>query len=223
MTEPRFHLYIKATSNGTGVGDCPFSQRSYMYCLLKGLTTDLKIVPIDFNAKPAEFLKLTPKGTTPVLVDTHTDHVITDSAEISMYLDQLFPETDKLHVDESALDAIGGVFPKLWAYLKNKESSVEEEKKAALIEELQKLNTFLRCKSSAGKYLIGDRLCELDCQILPKLRHLQVAGKHIKNFEIPSELNTLKEYIKAGESHEVFQSTSASDEEILIGWKRRLE
>ena len=223
MSEPRFHLYMKASRNGTGIGDCPFSQRSHMFCHLKRLHADIKIVPVDFTVKPAEFLKLTPKGTTPVLVDTQTDHVITDSADISKYLDDLFPESEKLEYDAAALIAIAGVYPKLVAYIKNKDPSAEEKVKAALIDDLRKVNDFLKTEGSPGKYLVYDRLCDLDCQILPKLRHVQVAGKHFKGFEIPEEFQDLKEYIKAGESHDVFRSTCCPDEEIIHGWKRRLE
>ena len=224
MSEPRFHLYIKASRDGTGVGDCPFSQRSNMFCRLKGLGTDLKTVPVDFTAKPAEFLKLTSTGSTPVLVDTHTDRVITDSADISKYLDELFPESEQLESDKvAALAAISGVFPKLGAYIKNRDTSVDEKVKSELIDELRKINDFLKTESSPGKYLVSDRLCDLDCQILPKLRHVQVVGKHFKEFEIPEEFKELKEYIKAGESHEVFRLTCCPDEEIVHGWKRHLE
>ena len=223
MSEPRFHLYIKASRDGNGNGDCPFSQRANMYCHLKQLGSNVKIIPVDITAKSEEFTKLTSSGTTPVFVDTHTNEVITDSGRIPKYLDELFPDSCQSKPDESAVNAMGGIFPKFAGYIKNKDQSLDEEKKTALVGELKKLNEFLKPKIFQGPYLSGDHLCDLDCQILPKLRHVQVAGKRYKGFEIPDEFIELKEYIKAGEKHEVFQSTCAPDEEFIHGWKRHLE
>lgn len=223
MSDPRFQLYVKAGNDGACIGDCPFSQRSNMYCCLKGIAADVKIIPIDFRAKPESFLKLTKTGTTPVLVDTQSDTVITDSAEISEYLNKTFPEPAIQPSEGAVIDAASGIFPKFAAFMKNKDPALEETVKTALINELGKLNEFLKTNTNRGKFLVCDELCEVDCQTLPKLRHVQVAGKHYKGFEIPEEFKELKEYIAAGESHEVFRSTCAPDEEIIYGWKRHLE
>lgn len=223
MSEPRYHLYVKAGRDGACVGDCPFSQRANMFCRLKGLAADVKIIPINLSAKPESFLKLTKAGSTPVLVDTQTGTVVTDSAEISEYLNKIVPEPSIVPSGDAAVAAASGIFPKFVGFMKNKDSSAEETVKEALISELEKLNNFLKANKSQGKFLVCDDLCDIDCQVLPKLRHVQVAGNHYKGFEIPEGLKELMEYIAAGERHEVFQTTCAPDDEFIYGWKQHME
>lgn len=114
---------------------------------------------------------------------------------------------------------MSGIFPKFAAMMKNKDPSKDGELKEALTAELTKLNTYLtEQRGSDDCFMLSDNLCELDCQILPKLRHIQVAGKHYKNYEIPEELSALKKYIKCGEESKVFKDTCPPDKEILWGW-----
>ena len=223
MTEPRYQLYVKAGRDGACVGDCPFSQRANMFCRLKGLEADVKIIPINLSAKPESFLKLTKAGSTPVLVDTKTNTVITDSAEISEYLNKTVTNPAIKPQSNAAVAPASGIFPKFVGFLKNKDPAAEETLKMALLKELKKLDDFLKENKSQGKFLVCDDLCEIDCQVLPKLRHVQVAGKHYKGFEIPEELKELRDYIAAGQSHEVFQTTCAPDEELIHGWKQHME
>lgn len=223
MSEPRYHLYVKAGRDGACIGDCPFSMRANMFCHLKGLEADLKFVLIDLTDKPESFLKLNPAGTCPVLVDTQTNSVITDSAEISEYLCKTVPEPAIKAPDAAAADAVAGLFPKFVAFIKNKDPALEETVKTALVGELGKINEFLKTEGARGQFMVCDALCDVDCQLLPKLRHVQIAGKHYKGFEIPEEFKELRDYISAGESHEVFRSTCPPDAEFIHGWKRHLE
>lgn len=223
MSEPRYHLYVKAGRDGACVGDCPFSQRANMFCHVKGLEADVKIIPINLSAKPESFLKLTKVGSTPVLVDTQTETVITDSAEISEYLNKTVPDPSVKPPSDAAVAAASGIFPKFVGFIKNKDPSAEEGLKTALIKELEKLNNFLEENKSQGQFLVCNDICEIDCQVLPKLKHVQVAGKHYKGFEIPEELKELRGYIAAGESHEVFRTTCAPDDEFIHGWKQHMQ
>ncbi|KAL8582055.1 hypothetical protein ACOMHN_028036 [Nucella lapillus] len=217
---PRFEIYVKAASDGKRVGDCPFSQFVSMVTQLKVPQDQYTHTPVDFNNKSKDFLALSPEGSVPVLVDTETREVRTNSQLIVKYIDDHFPNPS-INVDYSgpAVEACSGVFPKLAALLKNKDRDAIPALRKALEEELTKVDLFLKSKGD-GRFLTGDALSALDCSLLPKLRHVQVAGKHFQKFEIPGRLDSLHRYIQAGEACEAFQKTSYPDEEIIHGWGR---
>ncbi|XP_076448273.1 uncharacterized protein LOC143284993 isoform X2 [Babylonia areolata] len=217
---PRFEIYVKAASDGKSIGDCPFSQFVSMVAQLKIPQDQYIRTPVDFNNKSKEFLALNPEGTVPVLVDCETKEVIANSQLIVKYIDNKFPEPDiKVDYSGPAIEACSGVFPKLAAFLKNKDKEAIPTLRKALEDELAKLDAFLKTDEH-GRYLLCDSPCALDCSLLPKLRHVEVAGKHFQKFEITEGLDALHRYIKAGESCPAFQSTSYPDEEIISGWSR---
>ncbi|KAK7101773.1 uncharacterized protein [Littorina saxatilis] len=218
---PRFEIYVKAACDGRSVGDCPFSQYVCMVADIKIPKDQYTLKPVDFSNKTKEFLELNPSGCVPVLVDTSTNKVIADSQLIVKEIDKLFPEPDlKSTYDGPAVQACSSVFPKLVAFLKNKDKDKIPELRKALEDELTKLDLYLKSENCCGPFLVGDKMCALDCSLLPKLRHLQVAGKYFQKFEIPESLDALRHYIEVGEACEPFQNTKYDDEEIIKGWGR---
>ena len=218
---PRFDIYVKAASDGQSTGDCPFSQYVSMVAHLKIPREQYRFIPVDFNNKSPEFLKLNPEGSVPVFVDTSTNQVIANSQLIIKDIDEKFPEPSiQLDYAGPAVEACSGVFPKLAAFLKNKDRETAPALRKALEDELAKVDSFLQSAECSGPYLVCNNLCALDCSLLPKLRHVQVAGKYFQNFEIPESLTALHKYIQAGEACDAFQNTSYADEEIIKGWSR---
>lgn len=112
-----------------------------------------------------------------------------------------------------------GFFGRLVTLMKNKEPEKEAQLHEDLTSELQKLNDYLAARTTPGSYLAGDRISDLDCQVLPKLRHVEVAGRHYKNYEIPSKLSALKNYMK-NEGCDVFKNTCPADSDIIWGWSK---
>lgn len=220
-TEARFQLFVKAGKDGKCVGDCPFSQRVNMYAHLTLNESDVEISTINTSDKPEYFLKLNPEGKVPVLIDRQNDNkIIPDSSEITQYLNKLFPKPEvQQGYSGPANEASSGIFPKFAAMMKNKDSSMDDEVKANLVAELNKLNDFLAANNDS-KYLLCNNVCELDCQVLPKLRHVQIAGAYYKNFNIPEEFTELKQYIQNGEADVAFRSTCPADDEIVWGWSK---
>lgn len=118
-------------------------------------------------------------------------------------------------------EAVSGIFPKFAAMMKNKDPAKDAELKDALTSELAKLNTYLaENRKSEDQLLLCQDLCELDCQILPKLRHVQVAGSYFKQYEIPQNFTALKDYIRCGETNTPFKETCPPDKEIIWGWSK---
>lgn len=221
MSKTRFEMYVKAGSDGISIGDCPFSQRANMYTQLKIPAELVTVIPIDITNKTEEFLKLNPEGKVPVLVDHEKNKVIADSGAITSYIHDNFASPD-LHQNYSgpAVQASSGVFGKLAALLKNSDPASIPKLKEDLEKELRALDDFLKCADCEGPFLVCDRICELDCSVLPKLRHVQVAGKYFQGFQIPEDCVALLEYIRKGENTDVFRQTCPKDEEIIKGWSR---
>ena len=118
----------------------------------------------------------------------------------------------------AARDATDGVFGKLAVLLKSSPTDEVEKLTAALTAEFIKCNEYLA--SITHKYLLCDSLSDIDCSVLPKLRHVQVAGKHFRDFNIPEQCNALIEYIRHGEATDEFKQTCPKDSEIIHGWSQ---
>lgn len=217
----RFHLYVKAGNDGKCFGDCPFSQRVCMFANLKIAAEEFQVIPVDITNKPESFLQLNPEGKVPVLVDLQNENkIIPDSGKIVEYLENIFPQPAVIMSNQIAEDASSGIFPKFAAMMKNKDAAADTSLKDALIAELKKLDDYLAQKSSPGAFLVDNNICELDCQVLPKLRHVQVAGKKYKQFDIPAELSALHQYIQLGEASDVYRKTCPADDQIIWGWSK---
>lgn len=223
MGSPQFEMYVKADSSGKAIGDCPFSLRALMYSHLKvgDWSRVFKVIPVDLQNKPPEFLKLNPAGTTPVLVDKENGEVIADSGEITKYINNTFQEVHTQHEYEGqAVEATAGIFGKLVSLLKNTDPSQTAQLTEALTAELRKLETFLANPEHTGKYLLGDELSELDCSLVPKLKHVLAAGSHYRNYSIPEDMVNVHKYLKNGLECSCFQAVCPPDAEFVHGWKR---
>lgn len=224
MGEERFLLYCKASADGQEFGDCPFSQRSYMCTRIKIPEEQFKMVPVNITDKPEWFTQISTTGKVPLFVDTKTGKTISDSADINLYINSLFPDPSvKMDCEGPACEAVNGIFPKLGPWLKNKDPSKDLDLKNALLQELSKMETYLSSGQRKGTFLLSDELSDLDLSILPKLLHLMVAGKVFKKFEIPSEkYPRILEYIENGHNNEFFIKTRPKDKEIIWGWQQHM-
>lgn len=221
---PRFDVYVKASSiDGKGLGDCPFSQ--YVTMVIDLLGADARVIHINLEDKPKEFLELNPKGNVPVLVDTEKDDtVIADSQKIVEYLQNEFPGSNlNVDYDGPALSACSKVFMKLAGCLKNKDEALKDKHLNGLLEELNGVNSYLGSAECPGPFLLGDKMSAIDCSFLPKLAHLKVAGKRYLQFEIPSGLEALHNYMEVGMKSQPFYKTSCDDKEIISGWQKHVE
>ena len=61
------------------------------------------------------------------------------------------------------------------------------------------------------RFLTGDTLCCFDCELMPKLQHIRVAGKYFENFDIPQEFTHLWQYVKEMYELDAFVQVSKND------------
>lgn len=59
----------------------------------------------------------------------------------------------------------------------------DETKNNSLLGHLTKINDHLAQR--ATRFLTGDTMCCFDCELMPRLQHIRVAGKYFVDFEIP--------------------------------------
>ena len=61
----------------------------------------------------------------------------------------------------------------------------DEASKANLLSILRKINDHLEEKQS--RFLTGETMCCFDCELMPKLQHIRVAGEFFTDFHIPGK------------------------------------
>ena len=61
----------------------------------------------------------------------------------------------------------------------------DEASKANLLSILRKINDHLEDKQS--RFLTGETMCCFDCELMPKLQHIRVAGEFFTDFLIPGK------------------------------------
>merc|ERR1712209_260224 len=93
----------------------------------------------------------------------------------------------------------------------------DENCKANLLANLRKINDHMQAKGT--RFLTGDTLCCFDCELMPKLQHIRVAGKYFENFDIPEEFTHLWQYVKEMYELDAFVQSCPADQDIIHMYK----
>ena len=86
----------------------------------------------------------------------------------------------------------------------------DEASKKAVVTLLQRLNDTLAQKGT--RFLTGDTLCCFDCELMPKLQHIRVAGKFFVDFDIPASMTHLWAYIREMYQLDAFTQSCPADQ-----------
>lgn len=218
----KIQFYAKAARTGNKreerVGDCPFCQRIYMILCLKNAKGTC---PFDvYTVNPR--LETGPLRNPPVLRDPVSDREFTDVSEMADYLEQVFTDISLKAEDEEANTVGGGIYHAFNLYCRNLDPKRDEVLKKKLVKFLQELEDFLSDDEKPdGPFLNGEQLCLADCNLLPKLHHVKVAGLEYKQFQIPDDFQATHLYLEAWYQTDVFKETEYTDQEILDTWKEK--
>lgn len=139
-----------------------------------------------------------------------------DTEEIQQYLDSTFPTPDLRYTNKDAHTACLDVFSKFSFFIKNVSHTSDH-----LVKELSYLDSFL--DRSSNRFICGDELTNLDCNVLPKLQHIRVASKAFKDFEIHAGMTSLWGYLGNAYKNDTFKKTCPSDQEIVHHWSEKKE
>lgn len=216
----QLELFVKASKDGKGLGDCVHSHQFMMVLALKGVTAN--VTTIDLRRKPEFFVKSYAGVKLPCLV--HNGNAVDDIIEIANYIERHFPDPPLVVLDDHGALKVGDkVFQKFSAWMRNKDPRSEERLRNLVAEELASLDRFLGSpKKLPGDYLAGNEMLMPDCTLLPKLHQLRVTLRGYKDFEIPSNLANLHKYLQKADQNEVFSKTCCEDREILELWSKHV-
>lgn len=139
-----------------------------------------------------------------------------DTEEIMQYLDANFPEPDLRYSNAEAHTVCLDVFSKFSFFIKNVSHTPD-----LLLKEFSFMDNYL--ERTGNKFMCGDEMTHLDCNVLPKLQHIRVASKAFQDFDIPDYLSALWRYLGNAYEDDTFKKTCPSDQEIVHHWSEKKE
>jgi glutathione S-transferase len=143
---------------------------------------------------------------------------VTESRAIASFLDGRYPPslTDSPHL-EAAATVAQPVFGKFAKYCKSTEDggADDDQAKKELLLALCNLDAHL---ASHRPFLCGERMSLEDAFLFPALYHLTVAGRAFKDFEVPSQFESLLAYRENAFSSPAFRASRPPEAMVRWGW-----
>ncbi|GLH13958.1 Uncharacterized protein GBIM_18426 [Gryllus bimaculatus] len=124
------------------------------------------------------------------------------------------PEIELIIKDKEVATLIENLYSKLKLMLLKRG---DDSKAHALLAHLRKIDEHMRRK--ATRFLTGDTMCCFDCELMPRLQHIRVAGKYFVDFEIPKELSALWRYMYHMYQLDAFTQSCPADQDIINHYK----
>lgn len=192
---------------------CPWAHRAWITLELKKIPFRYRQVPLIGFPKPADFLKLNPRGQVPTLqVD---DHIIRESDIVVDFLDELYPNKGQKLIPTDAYElAAARLFTKEFASMVSLFYRLRNEddpaKQGEHIEKLRAMTKDLEAKlekQSQGPYFLGDRLSIADVNCYPHI-HRYATSLEQKGFNLFKEAPRFEAWYKALKEIEAFDKTS---------------
>lgn len=206
------NLFVKASKDGTSIGDCPFCQKAAMALHANNVNFDVTL--IDLSNKPEDFLKtINPKGSVPCAVIKETSEIITDSDEI---IQKACPDFIPTEIPND-IKEVTNIFTPFVKLIKNKDTNLEPDLKNDLKYALSNFDNYI--KASVPNLIGGNKVGYLDCKVAPILFHIEVAGQQYKGFNF-NDLESLQNYKNRVFSTEEYQKTKSSEDEVIFGWSK---
>lgn len=101
--------------------------------------------------------------------------------------------------------------------LLNAKDKDKDPKYSSLMSHLRKIDEHLGRKGT--RFLTGDTMCCFDCELMPRLQHIRVAGKYFADFEIPETLVHLWRYMHHMYRLDAFLQSCPADQDIINHYK----
>ncbi|XP_046405188.1 chloride intracellular channel exc-4 isoform X2 [Ischnura elegans] len=212
---PEIELIIKAsTIDGRRKGACLFCQEYFMdlYLLAELKTISLKVTTVDMQKPPPDFRTNFEATPPPILIDNGL--AVLENEKIERHIMKNVPGGHNLFVqDKEVATLIENLYGKLKLMLLKK----DETKMNNLMMHLRKIDEHMGKKGT--RFLTGDTICCFDCELMPRLQHIRVAGKYFVDFEIPSELVHLWQYMYHMYQLDAFTQSCPADQDIINHYK----
>jgi len=215
---PEIELIIKAsTVDGRRKGACLFCQEYFMdlYLLAELKTIALKITTVDMLKPPPDFRSNFDSTPPPILIDAGV--AILENEKIERHIMKAIPGGHNLFVQDKE---VAGIIENVYSKFKLMLTKKDEKSKQSLVAQLTRINSHLETKGV--RFLTGDTMCCFDCELMPKLQHIRVAGAFFCQFEIPARLTHLWTYIREMYQLDAFLQSNPADQDITNIYKDQL-
>lgn len=209
-------LYVRAGKDPSLPGDCPFCHKVLMALRAKDISPTIVTVTTDERAPGLSLMGQNPGVPTLALVDGRS---YTESEIILEYLHTDHGDRGvELMVDgnEDMARALSPLWDTLQAWYAEPEGESCPMRK--LLEEAV-ADLEVRCsRLSPSSYLLNTpTLSAIDCNVAPKLWHLQAIAKNVKGWEFRDSAPELAKYMDRVFSCDAFKETAPSEEDVLWG------
>jgi len=216
---PHVQLFVKRSiMDNSHKSSCPICQRWFMVLFLKSEAKELALTVFPVNMKNPEPEFKEYHATPPVVVLVQENIVLTDNLRIEQYINSRFTSLD-LTSDKEAENICSDLYIKFNAYLKAIESTVSSKERLLLLE-LKRIDEYLERKGTT--FLSGNEMTLIDCDVLPKLQHIRIAGKAYRNFEIPVEFIYLWKYMAECYNTKAFKESCPYDQDIILAYEGKV-
>ena len=144
----------------------------------------------------------------PILIDKGV--AILENEKIERYIMKNVPGGYNLFFsDKETATVIENLYPKFKLMLTKKDPTSTR----SLLSQLGNIDYHLARRNS--RFLTGDTMCCFDCELMPRLQHIRIAGKYFVNFEIPYEFKHLWRYMHTMYSLDAFVQSCPADQDII--------
>lgn len=186
-----------------------------LYLLAELKTIALKVTTVDMLKPPADFRSNFEAAHPPILI--HDGIVISENDKIERHIMKEIPGGHNLFVQDRETEAkIENLYKKFKMFLLQN----TEQARNGLLNCLRNIDAHLAQKGS--RFLTGDSICCFDCELMPRLQNIRIAGKHFYDFEIPVELRHLWRYMETMYNLPAFLESCPADQDIIHHYKLQL-
>lgn len=148
----------------------------------------------------------------PILIDNGM--AILENEKIERHIMKNVPGGHNLFVqDKEVATKIENIYSKFKLMLTKR----DEATKNVLLANLKKIDEHLGMKGT--RFLTGDTMCCFDCELMPRLQHIRIAGKYFCDFEIPTSLKHMWHYMFNMYQLDAFVQSSPADQDIINHYK----
>lgn len=224
-------LYVKETRDGTlrlfGAAEtavrvtlfrdpaywCPYCQRVQLQLEHKKIPYRIRMINMRcYGSKPSYYRNLVPSGAIPA-VSFDDEHVMTESLDIMMAIEQIFPENKPLiplkNDNPAAYEAFRRyqklerqVFSGWFQYMFSGGFSAfglgGDRLRRSFLNDLDAWNAALK-ENNAGPFLLGEEPCLVDILAVPFVERMVASGLYWKAIEIRKEYQAIDSWLTAME------------------------
>ncbi|KHJ45003.1 chloride intracellular channel exc-4 family protein [Trichuris suis] len=235
--KPFLELFVKASGiDNRRIGACLFCQEFWMelYALYEINLVRVEVKTVNVNSEPFKrsFLGALP----PILVEPDKELMYTDNREIERRIFHIAKEfsVPLFEKDITVDKSIESLYRNFKVFLRAKTDYERENEQPSsvgvptsvvpaynkLVEQLTSIDKLLAQRNT--RYLVGSTMTMYDCELMPRLHHIRIAGQHLCAFEIPHSLVHLWNYMLTAYRTAAFIESCPADQDISYHYKEQL-